>query len=199
MRDYARTREFSLILGMVSGFFSVAQVLVSVSAARANVAAIESLQRSLENFGSGGGNPLLLAGQLAPVLVITYGAMIVTGAIGLGFCWYAGRVTAYVNNTSARGAVVGLRVAFISAAIWILVSVLATVVTRADGTLTGLLTSLDTDASLAAQLIGLLAQEVLAALAGLALGAWAGYLGAHSIRLQPYASPAPSIQAPSVT
>lgn len=189
MEDQAPAREFSLILGMVSGLFSVTQVLVSVSAARANQATIASLQHTLARFASGGGNPLLFAGQLVPVLVATYGAMIVTGAICLGFCWYAGRLTAYVNGTPARGAVVGLRVAFLSGVIWILFSVTATLVTHADGTLTGLLTSLDVDASLAAQLIGLVAQEVMAVLVGLALGAWAGYVGAHSLRYREKSSP----------
>lgn len=170
-------------LGILSGLFAALQVMISTSSARANIASIESMRWSIERLQTGGGNPVPLIGSLAPVVLITYAAMIVTGAISLGLCWYAGRVTAFVEGRRDGGAGAGFRVALLSGGIWIVFSIIISLLLHADGTLTGVLTSSRDGSNLAPQLGGLLLQEAILAAIGLGLGSWAGYLGARSASL----------------
>ncbi|HEU5346967.1 MAG TPA: hypothetical protein VFU63_00005, partial [Ktedonobacterales bacterium] len=175
--------SFGWNLGILSGVFAALQVLISASTARANFASITSMRWALSRLETGGGNPIPLLGSLAGVVLVTYAAMFVTGAIGLGLCWYAGRLTAYVRGQRVGGAGAGFRVALLSGIIWIVFSIIISLLFHADGTVTGVLASTPDGSSLGAQLGGLLIQEVVLGAIGLGLGAWAGYLGSGSAPL----------------
>jgi len=193
MNNRAEARSIGWNLGIVSGLFAALQVLISASAARANIATIESMRWSLARLDSGGGNPVPLIGLLVPVALITYGSMIVTGAICLVICWHAGRLTAYVNGRRGGGAGAGFRVALLSGIIWIVFAIIISLLLHADGTITGVVASTPDGSALPAQLAGLLIQQLIFGAIGLGLGAWAGALGSNSAPLPeaiPVAAPA---------
>ncbi|HEU4782882.1 MAG TPA: hypothetical protein VFS83_06055 [Ktedonobacterales bacterium] len=183
MNNGPEARSIGWNLGIVSGLFAALQVLISASAARANIATIESMRWSLARLESGGGNPLPLLGLLVPVVLITYGAMIVTGAACLVLCWYAGRLTAYVNGRRGGVAGAGFRVALLSGLIWMAFSVIISLLLHADGTITGVVASTHDGSALPAQLAGLLIQQLIFGAIGLGLGAWAGAIGSNSAPL----------------
>ena len=193
MNNRPEARSIGWNLGIVSGLFAALQVLISASAARANIATIESMRWSLARLESGGGNPMPLLGLLAPVVFITYGSMIVTGAVCLVLCWYAGRLTAYVNGRRGGGAGAGFRVALLSGAIWMAFSIIISLLMHADGTITGVVASTHDGSALPAQLAGLLIQQLIFGAIGLGLGAWAGAIGSNSAPL----SETPSMTAPA--
>ncbi len=193
MNNRAEARSIGWNLGIVSGLFAALQVLISASAARANIATIESMRWSLARLDSGGGNPVPLIGLLVPVVLVTYGSMIVTGAICLVICWHAGRLTAYVNGRRGGGAGAGFRVALLSGIIWIVFAIIISLLLHADGTITGVVASTPDGSALPAQLAGLLIQQLIFGAIGLGLGAWAGALGSNRAPLPeatPVAAPA---------
>jgi hypothetical protein len=198
MNNRPETQSIGWNLGIVSGLFAALQVLISASAARANISTIESMRWSLARLESGGGNPMPLVGLLVPVALITYGAMIVTGAVCLVLCWYAGRLTAYVNGRRGGGAGAGFRVALLSGAIWMAFSVIISLLLHADGTITGVVASTHDGSALPAQLAGLLIQQLIFGAIGLGLGAWAGAIGSNSAPI-PEATPmaAPTYALPA--
>jgi len=179
MNNRSEARSIGWNLGIVSGLFAALQVLISASAARANIATIESMRWSLARLDSGGGNPLPLIGLLVPVMLIAYGSMIVTGAISLLLCWHAGRLTAYVNGRRGGGAGAGFRVALLSGIIWIVFAIIISLLLHADGTVSGVVASTHDGSALPAQLAGLLTQQLIFGAIGLGLGAWAGALGSN--------------------
>ena len=183
MNNRPESQSIGWNLGILSGLFAALQVLISASAARANIATIESMRWALSRADSGGGNPLPLIGPLVQVALIAYGAMIVTGAISLGLCWYAGRLTAYVNGRRTGGAGAGFRVALLSGIIWIVFGIIISLLMRADGTITGVVTSTHDGSALPLQLGGLLIQQLVFGAIGLGLGAWAGHIGASGAPL----------------
>ena len=193
MNNRAEARSIGWNLGIVSGLFATLQVLISASAARANIATIESMRWSLARLDSGGGNPVPLIGLLVPVVLVAYGSMIVTGAICLVICWHAGRLTAYVNGRRGGGAGAGFRVALLSGIIWIVFAIIISLLLHADGTITGVVASTPDGSALPAQLAGLLIQQLIFGAIGLGLGAWAGALGSNRAPLPeatPMAAPA---------
>jgi hypothetical protein len=179
MNNRLEAQSIGWNLGIVSGLFATMQVLISASAARANISTIESMRWSLARLDSGGGNPVPLIGLLVPVVLITYGSMIVTGAICLVLCWHAGRLTAYVNGRRGGGAGAGFRVALLSGIIWIVFAIIISLLLHADGTITGVVASTHDGSALPAQLAGLLIQQLIFGAIGLGLGAWAGALGSN--------------------
>ncbi|HEV8192333.1 MAG TPA: hypothetical protein VGP82_12770 [Ktedonobacterales bacterium] len=197
----ATVRSFALPLGILSGLFAMVQVFVSVSAARAGGPALRSLHQifggvSLVQIldGTAPGiisNPLPLFGDLAGVMFITYTAAFVTGCICLGFCWYAGRQTAFVLGHHTAGGRVGFQVMLISSAIWIAASIGATLVAGADGTITGIFTSAFAGGDVTTEVIALLMQEAVAVVFGFGVGALAGKLGEWSARTAPRQTIAP--------
>jgi len=197
MNNRPAALAFGWNLGIISGLFAALQVLISASSARASIASIESMRWALARVTTGGGNPVPLIGSLAPVLLVTYGSMIVTGAICLILCWYAGRLTAYVNGNRG-GAGAGFQVALLSGLLWIAFAIIISVLLHADGTITGVLASTHDGSSLGFQLSGLLTQQIIFASIGLGLGAWAGALGSRSAPLPDPASVAAPAFAPHV-
>ncbi len=197
MNNRPAALSFGWNLGIISGLFAALQVLISASSARANIASIESMRWALARVTTGGGNPVPLIGSLAPVVLVTYGSMIVTGAICLVLCWYAGRLTAYVNGNRG-GAGAGFQVALLSGLLWIAFAIIISVLLHADGTITGVLASTRDGSSLGFQLSGLLIQQIIFASIGLGLGAWAGALGSRSAPLPVPSSAAAPAFAPHV-
>jgi hypothetical protein len=187
MREHATARHYGRLLGLLSGLFALLQVLVSVSSAKANALTIAGLQQAIDNTTAGTPtNPLNLLADLVPVLLITYLAAVIAGAVMMGFAWYAGRLTALTIGRRAFGGVAGFWVALWSGAIWLGLALIATLITHADGTLSGILTSSPGSSRLAIELILLLVQNGLAAVCGLGLGALAGYVGAKGAPVPAY-------------
>ena len=183
MNNRPAVQSFGWNLGILSGVFAALQVLISAATARANISSISSMRWALSRLDSGGGNPYPLIGSLGSVVLVTYAAMVVTGAISLGLCWYAGRLTAYVQGRRVGGAGAGFRVALLSGTIWIGFSIIISLLLHADGTVTGVLASTPDGSALGVQLSGLLIQELVLGAIGLGLGAWAGYIGSGSAPL----------------
>jgi hypothetical protein len=193
MSERATAWRYALPLGVLGGLFALVQVLVSVLAALANSTALRTMHQILVGFQQGSpSDPTVLAGDLTRMVLVTYTASLVTGFICLGFCWYAGRLTAFVLGWHAAGALAGFLVMLISSTSWIAASVAATLIARADGTLSGVFTSAFAGGDLTVELIALLAQELLAVLVGFGLAAIAGKLGEVSAPISP---PRPAPQA----
>lgn len=183
MNNRPKARSYGWNLGILSGLFAALQVLISASAARANIFSIESMRWALSRLQTGGGNPVPLLRPLGAVVVISYGAMVVTGVASLYLSWYAGRLTAYVHGRRTGGAGAGFRVALLSGLIWMAFTVIISLLLHSDGTITGVVASTPDGSAFAQQLIGVLIQELVLAAIGLGLGAWAGYIGSGSAPL----------------
>ena len=183
MNNRPAARSYGWNLGILSGLFAALQVLISASAARANIFTIESMRWALSRLQTGGGNPLPLLRPLGAVVLVSYGAMVVTGVASLCLSWYAGRLTAYVHGRRTGGAGAGFRVALLSGLIWMAFTVIISLLLHSDGTITGVVASTSDGSAIAPQLIGVLIQELILAAIGLGLGAWAGYIGSGSAPL----------------
>jgi hypothetical protein len=182
MSDGAIARYYGRNLGMIAGLFAFLQVLVSVSSARANLLLMHATQGVITNITNNiVQSPLNLLSDLVPTLIATYTAMIISGVIMLGFAFYAGRITAEEIGRHS-GALAGFWVALISGTIWIAVSLLGAIILRADGTISGVLTSGAND-RLVPQVVWLLIQELPLALLGLGFGALAGLIGAQTAKV----------------
>jgi hypothetical protein len=180
MSEHAAARHYGRLLGLLSGLFALLQVMISVTAVKSNALTIAGLQHALDSTAGGvPTNPLNLLSDLVPVLVATYLSAAIVGAIMLGFAWYAGRLTALTIGRRAFGGAAGFWVALWSGGVWLALSIVATLVAHADGTLTGILTSTPDGSRLGVELILLLLQNGFAALCGLGLGALAGLIGAN--------------------
>jgi hypothetical protein len=188
MSDGAIARYYGRNLGMIAGLFAFLQVLVSVSSARANLLLMHATQDVITNITNNiVQSPLNLLSDLVPTLVATYTAMIITGVIMLGFAFYAGRITAQ-EISRHRGALAGFWVALVSGVVWLVVSLLGAIILRADGTISGVLTSGAND-RLVPQVVWLLIQELPLALLGLGFGALAGLIGAATAKIAPRPAP----------
>ncbi len=184
MSDGAIARYYGRNLGMMAGLFAFLQVMVSVSSARANLLLMRATQDVITNITNNiVQTPLNLLSDLAPTLIATYAAMVITGVIMLGFAFRAGRITAQEIGRHS-GALAGFWVALISGTIWIVVSLLGAIILRADGTISGVLTSGAND-RLVPQVVWLLIQELPLALLGLGFGALAGLIGAATAKITP--------------
>lgn len=197
MNNRPEARSYGWNLGILSGLFAALQVLISASAARANIFSIESMRWALSRLQTGGGNPLPLLRPLGAVVLVSYGAMVVTGVASLCLSWYAGRLTAYVHGRRTGGAGAGFRVALLSGLIWMAFTVIISLVLHSDGTITGVVASTPDGSAFAPQLIGVLIQELILAAIGLGLGAWAGYIGSGSAPLAKMPA-TPSMPQPAV-
>jgi hypothetical protein len=184
--ETAIARYYGRNLGMLAGLFAFLQTLISVSAARSNLVLMRALQGVITNITDNiAQSPLNLLSDLVPTFVATYAAILITGVIMLGFAFYAGRITAQEIGRHT-GASAGFWVALVSAGIWLGTSLLGAVILRADGTISGALTSGAGD-RLVPQVVWLMVQEIPLALLGLGFGALAGLIGAQTARITPRA------------
>jgi hypothetical protein len=173
-----------LTLGLMNGLFATLQVVVSSSGAVENSPALASVYYGTHGAGL---DPTVIASWLAPLVIATYGSCLVAFAIGMGLCWYAGRLVALAGSPAA-GTRAGLLTSLIGSVIWIGASVVGVLLAHADGSLSGLVVAAQgrpSSAGVGGELAGLLAQEIVAALITLGFGALAGSIGASSVPRQP--------------
>lgn len=190
MSEQNAPRVYGVRVGLVSGLFSIGQVLLSVAAARGSEAPLRAIQNAFDLLAGGGlVDPTLVAPALLPMLLSTYLAMLVGGLLTLWFAARAGRLAAIAQGRRAGGAAAGMWVWLVSSGIWLLASIVATVITNSDGTLSGVFFGTFSPDSLPQELIFLLLQEIVAALVCLGFCALAGAQGARN-------APVPPSQAP---
>jgi hypothetical protein len=174
-------RVYGMRIGLVSGLFAIAQVLVSVAAARGSEASLLAVQRTFAVLTGGGlADPTTIAPALIPMLITTYLSLLVVGLLTVWFASRAGRLAAIAQGRHAGGASAGMWVWLTTTGIWLLASIVATVITNSDGTISGVFFGTFSSAYLPQQLIFLLLQEVVAALVCLGFCAIAGAYGARN-------------------
>ena len=174
-------RVYGVWVGLVSGLFAIGQALISVAAAHGAEGAVRSMQQAIDTLLSGGiADPTLLIGPLVPMLVATYLAMLLAGLLCVWFAAQAGRMAAIAQGRRAGGAAAGMWVWLVSSAVWIVASIIATLITNSDGTLSGVFAGTYTPARLGQELLLLVGQELLAALFCLGFCALAGAQGARN-------------------
>ncbi len=195
MNEHNAPRAYGVRVGLVAAIFSIAQALLLYGAALGGYAAIHSVQQAINVINTVGpvvDFTLLLPG-LIPVLLIAYGSMLVAGLITAWLAWYAGRLAAIQMGRRAGGARAGMWVWLVSALVWIAASVVVVAVTHMDGTISGILVGTGKPEFMGQQIAFLVAQEVIAALIGLGVCAFAGARGAASAPLvAPEPAPVPA-------
>ena len=177
-------RRFALIFGLLNGLFAALQVAGSTWAALINHGAYAGLYYGAHGVGA---NPTVLIGWLTPELVAGYGLCLLGNIAGLWLCWHAGRAAAAATGQRGAGAQAGMLVSLLGSAIWIAASVLAVAAFHTDATVSGILAATPgrTSQYLGSEIIGLLVQEIIAALFALGFGALAGRIGAGAAHLPP--------------
>lgn len=181
MSEQNAPRAYGVRVGLVSGLFAIGQVLLSVAAARGSEAPLRAIQQTFDVLSGGGlADPTLLAPALLPMLLSTYLSILVGGLLTLWFAARAGRLTAIAQGRRAGGAAAGMWVWLVSTGIWLLASVVATVITNSDGTVSGVFFGTFSSATLSQELIFLLLQEIVAALVCLGFCALTGAQGARN-------------------
>ena len=179
-------RVYGVRVGLVSGLFAIAQVLVSVAAAHGSEAALRAIQHTFTILTAGGlVDPTTVAPALIPMLLSTYLAMLLAGLVTVWFASRAGRLAAIAQGRHAGGASAGMWVWLTSTGVWLLASIIATVITHSDGTISGVFVGTFSSAYLPQQLIFLLLQEIVAALFCLGFCAAAGAQGARNAPVSP--------------
>lgn len=177
-------RAYGVWVGLVSGLFAIGQVFISVASAHGAEGAVRSMQQAIDTLLSGGiADPTLLIGPLVPMLVATYLSMLLAGLLCVWFAAQAGRMAAIAQGRRSGGAAAGMWVWLVSSAVWIVASIIATLITNSDGTLSGVFAGTYTPARLGQELLLLLGQELLAALFCLGFCALAGAQGARNATL----------------
>lgn len=192
MSERNAPQTYGVRIGLVSGLFSIGQVALSVAAAHGSEAQVRAIQRAFSILSSGGiADPTVLIAPLAPMLLTTYLSMLALGLLAIWFAGQAGRLAAVAQGRRVGGASAGMWVWLISTLIWLVASVVATVVTNSDGTVSGVFSGTYSAAFLSQELLFLLLQEVLGALICLGFCALAGSYGArHAMLVAPEAPPA---------
>jgi hypothetical protein len=181
MSEQNAPRAYGVRVGLVSGLFAIGQVLLSVAAARGAEAPLRAIQQTFDILSGGGlADPTLLAPSLLPMLLSTYLSILVGGLLTLWFAARAGRLAAIAQGRRAGGAAAGMWVWLVSTGIWLLASIIATVITNSDGTVSGVFFGTFSSAQLPQELIFLLLQEIVAALVCLGFCALTGAQGARN-------------------
>jgi hypothetical protein len=180
--------RYGLLFGGLSGLFAVLQLVVSETSAVENRFAYSSAYYGVQNQAL---DPTVIVRWLGPVLTASYTSCLIAFGLSMWLCWHAGRATAEATGRRTLGALAGMLASGVGSLIWIVASVAAVLLVHTDGTLSGVFTSNPTNApsSTAADLGGLLLQEVVAGLLALGFAAVAGRMGAASA---PSESPARS-------
>ncbi len=197
MKEQNASRTYGVRVGLIAALFSIAQALVLYGAAQGGYAAIRSVQQAINVVNTSGpvvDFTLLLPG-LIPVLLVAYGSMLVAGVVTAWLAWHAGRMAAIRMGRHAGGAQAGMWVWLISSLTWIVASVIVVAITHMDGTISGILAGTGKPEFTGQEIAFLVAQEVIAALIGLGVCAFAGSRGAAGATLVEPA-PMPAVMAP---
>ncbi len=195
---------YGMRVGLISGLFSILQVVIAAAAlqgARAELSAYYATGSSIGIIAlfKASTLPMTTTSSQIPSLSDDIGGLISTtilstvllGIATLVFAWYAGRLTATAIGYHRGGASAGSTVWWVSSLIWIVASLVGAAVTSPGGNLIDILSSY---VSLKAEnsfnpnffplgFIFLLALDVLVALIGWGLCAAAGAMGASSAPL----------------
>lgn len=178
-------RRLALWFGLVNGVFAVLQVAVSSWAALINQGVYVSFFYGVNGVGF---NNDALTAWLLPIFTAAYGTCLLGFIASLVLCWHAGRAAAWATGRRGAGGEVGALVALYGSVIWIVASVAAVLIIHTDGTvaaLAGVLTAPGKQPGInpATEIVVLLAQEIVAGLLAVGLGALAGRIGAAAARL----------------
>ncbi len=186
MSERNAPRVYGVRVGLVSGLFAIGQVALSVAAAHGSEASLRSVQQTFDLLAGGGlADPTTVAPALLPMLLIAYLTMLLGGLLTLWFAARAGRLAAIAQGRRAGGAAAGMWVWLTSTGVWLLASIVATVIFNSDGTLSGVFFGDFSGNTLALELIFLLLQEVVAALICLGFCALTGAQGARNAPVPP--------------
>lgn len=189
MSERNASQVYGVRVGLVAGLFALTQVVVSTLAARGAMGGLLAMQRALNILSTGGlADPTLLIGPLVPMLLVTYAAMALAGALTIYLAGRAGEMAAIARGRRIGGGAAGMWVWLVATLIWLVGSVVAVVITHSDGTISGVFTGTFTPDLLPQQTIFLLLQLVIAAL--IALG-FCALWGARGARNAPLVEPEP--------
>lgn len=131
----AVARRIGRQLGVAAAVFALLAAFISGSSSDANWQGTLTVQRALVDLAGNGGAllvPPLLA--LAPMLLSTYLAELLTFLVALALCQYAGRLAAETHRDGDMGSVAGAWVMLISGAIWLVITIVLALFTQLDGT-----------------------------------------------------------------
>jgi hypothetical protein len=199
MKEQDAPRVYGVRVGLVAALFSIAQALLLYAAAVGGYASIRAWQQAANIFNTVGPvvDFLLLLPGLIPTLLVAYGSMLVAGLITAWLASRAGRLAAIGMGRRPGGARAGMWVWLISTSVWIVASVVIVALTHMDGTVSGIFAGTGKPEFMGQQITFLVAQEVVAALIGLGICAFAGARGAARAELvEPVQPPIPAGMAP---
>lgn len=186
MGEQNAPRVYGVRVGLVSGLFAIGQVALSVAAAHGSEAPLRSIQQAFDILAGGGlVDPTVVAPALLPMLLTAYLTMLLGGLLTLWFASRAGRLAAIAQGRHAGGAAAGMWVWLTTTCVWLLASIVATVIFNSDGTLSGVFFGTFNGDHLAPELVFLLLQEVVAALVCLGFCALTGAQGARNAPVPP--------------
>jgi len=184
---------YGMRIGLISGLFSILQVLFAAAAlngARAAVSAYYTIGYPIGELAilNVNGTIPTFTDEIGGLVFKTILSAVVMGVVTLFFAWYAGRLTAVAIGRHARGASAGSTVWWVSSLIWIVASVIGAAATSPSGNLIDIPTSFfsavaghgfDTN-FFPLGFIALLVLDGLVALIGWGFCAAAGAMGASS-------------------
>lgn len=186
---------YGMRIGLISGLFSILQVLVAAAAldgARADVSSYYTAGYPLGILAiiiiNPDGTIQRISDEISGLIFKTTLSTVALGVVTLVLAWYAGRLTAVAIGRHARGASAGSTVWWVSSLIWIVASLVGAAVTSPSGNLIDIPTSFfSARAGLGFNtnffplgFITLLVLDGLVALIGWGLCAAAGAMGASS-------------------
>lgn len=185
MKEPNAPRIYGVRVGLVAAVFSIAQALVLYGAALGGYAGVHAIQQAINIINSIG--PVVDVGLLLPavlpMLIISYGSMIVAGVVTALLARQAGRVAAIRTGRHSGGARAGMWVWLISSVVWIAASVIVVALAHMDGTVSGIFTGTGKPEFTGQEILFLVIQEIAAALVGLGVCALSGARGAASATL----------------
>ena len=199
MNEQSAPRAYGVRVGLVAALFSIGQALLLYASALGGYAAIHAIQQAINVINTSGPvvDVTLLLPGLIPTVLVAYGSMLAAGLITAWLAWHAGRMAAIRVGRRAGGAQAGMWVWLISSAVWIVASIVVVAITHMDGTISGIFTGTGKPEFMGQQIVFLVAQEILAALIGLGVCAFAGSRGAAGAELvEPAPASMPAGMAP---
>ncbi len=184
---------YGRIVGVISGVFSILQVLISAAALNGAAATVESYY---VNKTDG----ILRIANMGTLILSTVLSAILLGCVTLVFAWFAGRLSAIAIGARKGGASAGLSVWWVSSLIWIIFSMGAAAIdphNLIDALTSGAITLASSGAQYNANFFPLgfftlLIIDVLGALVCLGLCAAAGALGASTAPIDRLSARAPN-------
>ena len=133
--DRTPQHRYTRLITFGAMLFAGVQVLVMVTTASQNGAAIATLQLALVAIANGSGSaisPIIV--QLMPLFMLTYSAEIITFGAALIFCWQAGKLIALFGGSPHAAAAAGRQLMWRTSLFWLVAMLAASVMLQRDGT-----------------------------------------------------------------